>query len=71
MSQAFMREGDDQSLTDIAPTIQALILFLSKENNGIRVYEKKQTKATDGRIAHEMSNGLAYGKDKNGKWEVL
>lgn len=71
MSQAFMREGEDQWLPDVAPTIQALILFLTKDNNGIRVYEKKQNKAKDGRIVHEMSNGLIYGKNKNGKWEVV
>ena len=71
MSQAFMREGEDQWLTDVSPTIQALILFLTRENNGIRVYEKKQTKNSDGRLQHEMSNGLTYAKDKNGKWEVI
>ncbi len=71
MSQAFMREGEDQWLTDIPPTIQALSMFLTKENNGIRVYERKQLKNPDGRLVHEMSNGLIYGKDKNGKWEIV
>ncbi len=70
MSQAFMREGEDQWLPDIPPTIQALSMFLTKENNGIRVHERKQIKLPDGRIVHEMSNGLAYGKDTDGKWEV-
>lgn len=41
MSHAFMREGEDQWLPDVPPTIQALILFLTRENNGVRVYEKK------------------------------
>ncbi len=71
MSQAFMREGEDQWLSDIAPTIQALSMFLSKENNGIRVYEKKQTQDAAGRSLHEMSNGLTYARDKNGKWEIV
>lgn len=66
-----MREGEDQWLSDIAPTIQALSLFLTKENNGIRVYEKKQSKDANGRSLHEMSNGLTYGRDKNGKWEIV
>lgn len=70
MSQAFMREGEDQWLTDIAPTIQALSMFLTKENNGIRVYERNQFKGPDGRTLHEMSSGLRYAKDKNGKWEI-
>ncbi len=71
MSQAFMREGEDQWLTDIPPTIQALSMFLTKENNGIRVDERKQLKNPDGRLVHEMSNGLTYGKDKDGRWEVV
>jgi len=38
MSQAFVREGDDQWLSDIDPTRSALINFLTRENNGIQVY---------------------------------
>lgn len=71
MSHAFMREGEDQWLPDVAPTIQALILFLTKENNGVRVYEKRNYADPSGRTIHEMSNGLSYGRDKNGKWEVV
>lgn len=71
MSHAFMRESEDQWLPDVAPTIPALSLFLTKENNGIRVYERKQTKGSDGRTVHEMSNGCKYVKDANGKWEIL
>lgn len=41
MSQAFVREGDDQNLEDIGPSINSLIVFLTRENNGVRVYEKK------------------------------
>lgn len=70
MSQAFMREGEDQWLTDVTPTIPALSMFLTKENNGIRVYERKQSKGPDGRLLHEMSNGLTYAKDTSGKWEI-
>lgn len=70
MSQAFVREGDDQSLEDIAPTLQALIHFLTRENNGIRVYPKN-TRMDGGREIHEMSNGLSYTKDENGKWKIV
>ena len=41
MSHAFMREGDELSLNEVAPTLTALLLFLTKGNNGVRVYEKK------------------------------
>jgi hypothetical protein len=41
MSQAFVKEEDEQWLHDIPGTMPALINYLTKENNGIRVYEKK------------------------------
>ena len=39
MSRAFMKEGDDQWLSDIAPTMSALLVYLTRENNDIRVFE--------------------------------
>jgi hypothetical protein len=70
MSQAFVREGDDQSLNEISPTLQSLVVFLTRENNGIRVYEKKSYVENDREI-HVMSNGLSYTKDDTGKWQVV
>jgi hypothetical protein len=71
MSQAFVREGDDQSLGDIMPTWNALIQFLTRENNGVRVYERKAREDSDGRVVHEMSNGLSYTKGEDGRWTTL
>ena len=69
MSQAFVKEEDDQWLHDIPGTMTALINYLTRENNGIRVYEKsKQIK--NGTEIFMMSNGLSYSKDKDGKWEI-
>lgn len=70
MSQAFVREGDDQWLEDVAPTLQALAVFLTRENNGIPVYEKR-VYLDHGREVHVMSNGLSYVKDENGRWKIL
>jgi hypothetical protein len=70
MSQAFVREGDDQWLEDVSPTLQALVHFLTRENNGIRVYEKSK-RFEDGREIYLMSNGLSYTKDANGRWSIL
>jgi hypothetical protein len=70
MSQAFVRESDDQSLGDVGPSLRALIIFLTRENNGIGVYEKKNYTDSKGRELHLMSNGLSYGKDEHGKWEI-
>ena len=72
MSQAFVRESDEQWLHEVAPTMNALIVYLTRENNGIRVYEKRSyIHPKDGREVYEMSNGLSYAKDKEGRWEVV
>ena len=71
MSQAFVRESEEQWLHEIAPTLSALIVYLTRENNGIRVYEKKMTMDKSGREVHLMSNGLSYARDAEGKWEVV
>ena len=70
MSRAFLKESDDQWLHDIAPTVSALLIYLTKENNGIRVYEEKRLISPDGREVYVMSNGLSYVKDDEGKWRV-
>ena len=69
MSQAFVKEEDDQWLHEIPGTITALVNYLIRENNGIRVYEKRKLVKNDIEI-YEMSNGLSYSKDANGKWQI-
>lgn len=72
MSQAFVKEEDSQWLHDIQPTMNALIVYLTRENNGVRVYEKKLTiDPGNGGEIHHMSNGLSYGKDPEGKWTII
>ena len=71
MSQAFVRENEEQWLHEVAPTLNALIVYLTRENNGIRVYEQKSyLHPGTGRETHQMSNGLSYAKDDEGKWYV-
>ncbi len=36
MSQAFVRESDDQWLEDVGPSMTALMVFLTRENRGCR-----------------------------------
>ena len=71
MSHAFVREDDEQWLHDVAPTLTALVNYLSRENNGIRVYEKGSSTNTEGKTVHEMSNGFSYVIDKDGKWTIV
>jgi hypothetical protein len=71
MSQAFVRERDDDLwLNEVKPSLNALINFLTSENNGIRVYEIK-TIIEEDREIHVMSNGLSYAKNQKGEWEVI
>ena len=71
MSQAFVKESEEQWLHDVAPTLNALIMYLTRENNGIRVYEKKTMPGPAGKEMHLMSNGLSYSIDNEGKWYVI
>jgi hypothetical protein len=68
MSRAFIREGDDQWLPDVAPTVNALIHYLTRQNNGVRVYLKKESTDNAGRTLYEMSDGISYTLDNNNKW---
>jgi hypothetical protein len=71
MSHAFVKETDDQWLHEVAPTINALIGYLTRENNGIRVYEKKSYFSNEhGREVHEMSDGFTYAINNDGQWYI-
>ena len=72
MSGAFVKESDDQWLHEIPPTMTALINYLTRENNGIRVYEKRSyTDAATGKEVYEMSNGISYSIDADSRWFML
>ena len=72
MSSAFVKESDEQWLHEIAPTMNALIVYLTRENNGIRVYEQqKKMDMKTGKEVYRMNNGLAYTKDADGRWMVV
>jgi len=71
MSQAFVRESDDQWLHDLPPTLNALYVYLTRENNGIPVYQKSMDSDKNGRAVYSMSNGMKYAIDSAGKWEIV
>ena len=72
MSQAFIKESDGEWLHDILPTMTALLQYLSRENNGIRVYKRENyINPADGKTVHKMSNGFSYSIDANSKWYML
>jgi hypothetical protein len=72
MSQAFVKESEEQWLHEIAPTVNALILYLTRENNGIRVYEKSnRPDPKTGKEIYLMSNGLEYTIVQEGHWSIV
>ncbi len=72
MSSAFVREEDAQWLHDLPPTMAALINYLTRENNGVRVYEQRSwMDEREGRELHAMSNGLSYGIGDDGRWYIV
>jgi len=72
MSSAFVRESEEQWLHEIMPTLPALIQYLTRENNGVRVSERQRYySAKLEQEVIEMSNGLGYAKDKEGRWMVV
>jgi hypothetical protein len=70
MSQAFVKENDEQWLHEIPPTTTALIIYLTRENNGVRVNELKIAQSPDGKTLHHMSNGLSYFVNDQSQWEI-
>jgi hypothetical protein len=71
MSSAFVKEGDDMWLHEIAPTPDALVNYLTRENGGLRIHEKATyfDDALKTEI-HKMSDGFSYAI-KNNKWVCL
>ncbi len=71
MSSAFVKEGDDMWLRDIAPTIKALTNFLTNENGGLPVIEKENIFDKEKKFhLHKMSDGFTYAV-RNNKWEII
>ena len=72
MSQAFVKENEEQWLHEVPPTLNALIVYLTRENNGVRVYEQRNyVDAKTNKNVYVMSNGLSYSTDKESKWFVI
>jgi len=71
MSQAFVREQENEWLGDVSPDVNALMRYLTREN-GNRVTEiKSHHSPKHKRTVHEMSNGFTYALDDDGRWHVL
>lgn len=71
MSQAFVRENDDNGmLHQVQPTLAALLKYLQVENSGRRVFVAREEKKNDVHI-WVMSNGFSYFINKDNNWEMI
>ena len=72
MSSAFVKEGEYQKLSDVAPSLSALSYYLRRENGGQVIRETKSFYSEKcGRRAYEMSDGLTYALDDENKWMII
>ena len=72
MSSAFVKEEEEQWLHEVMPTLNALTYYLTRENNGVRVYERSNfVDAKTGKTVHVMSNGGHYSIDDESKWRMV
>ena len=71
MSQAFVKENDDNGLLhQIDPTLTSLLKYLQVENKGQKIFLKSTESKDDVEIIN-MSNGFSYFINKNKNWEML
>jgi hypothetical protein len=72
MSRAFVKESESEWLGDVAPDVQTLERFLTRENGGVKVYQiKTWNDPKTKRDIHEMSNGNCYALDFDGRWTAV
>jgi len=72
MSSAFLKEGESCQLKDVAPNFGALLFFLRMENGGTVIRElKNYYSEKHGRDVYEMSDGLTYTLDDEGRWMII
>ena len=74
MSRAFVKESEGEWLGDVAPEINALERFLTREYGELvfllRTTQDAKTNPASPtmRPIHEMSNGNSYALDSDGRW---
>ncbi len=72
MSQAFVKESEEQWLHEMAPTMNALIVYLTRKIMAFASMKKSaHTDPKTGKEVHVMSNGLHYSKDRDGRWAIV
>ena len=71
MSQAFVKENDDNGLLhQVDATLPALLKYLKVENNGRDIFVKAEEERNGKRI-FSMSNGFSYFINADNSWEMM
>jgi len=71
MSSAFIRESEYQPLSEVAPNISSLLLYLRREYGGAIAVVKSSYNEKYNREVNEMSDGLTYALNDENKWMIL
>jgi peroxiredoxin len=72
MSQAFVKENDDNELlSNVQPSMHALLRYLKRQNNGRDVYRSQFIIDKNGKEVHVMSNGLSYTLNDDNQWQMI
>ncbi|CAN5256844.1 hypothetical protein BH11BAC5_BH11BAC5_20430 [soil metagenome] len=70
MSQAFVKENDDNGLLhQVKPTIPALVNYIKAENNFNPVFVKQINKIAGVEVI-TISTGFSYFINKDNNWEM-
>jgi hypothetical protein len=72
MSSAFVKENEYRKLNEVAPSLDALLLYLRQDNDGVRIVETKSYYSVKWHCQiYEMSDGLDYALDNENHWRII
>jgi hypothetical protein len=71
MSRAFVKESEGEWLGDVAPTVEALERYLTRQNGGVSVYHLRSYVDDEQRTVHVMSTDDCYYLDEDRRWRTL
>lgn len=72
MSQAFVKENDDNELlSHVQPTVLALLRYLKRQNSNKHVHRTRLDIDSNGKEVHVMSNGLSYMLNNDNEWQMI
>lgn len=71
MSSAFVKEGENEQLKDVAPNMASLIQHLTREYRAPVKELHSHIHPKHHKEVHEMSDGLGYMLNDEQQWQVI